>query len=245
VICHTPQGIEAQGDFLAAKRRIGAADVALRRSDNARVGSEGSFDDERSVGEERHRIGRQRALAHMVEGDRFGHRQERHAGACDSLLEVEVFVRSQAYIEATLRDDQGAVEDCAMNHQGAVAGERLERCGGNLGSELDRAKPACRADDARAAIRDLRTGDGFEFGEHLGNESRLDGVVGVEEEKPAAGRCRDASVARHRHACRRAVLDHQRETRIAGEVGLGHSSRAVGRSVVDDDGLPVRASLGQ
>jgi hypothetical protein len=116
VICHTPQGIEAERDLLAAERRIGAGDKALRWSDNAWVGAEGPFDDEHSVGEERRCIGRKRALTHVIESDGFGHWQERHAGSGDSLLEIEVLVGSQAYIEAALVNGQRAIEDCTMNH---------------------------------------------------------------------------------------------------------------------------------
>src|SRR4029450_11060303 len=137
VICHTPQGIEAERDLLAAERRIGAGgqalrwaerallaaerrigagDKALRWSDNAWVGAEGPFDDEHSVGEERRCIGRKRALTHVIESDGFGHWQERHAGSGDSLLEIEVLVGSQAYIEAALVNGQRTIEDCTMNH---------------------------------------------------------------------------------------------------------------------------------
>src|SRR5688572_32807472 len=101
-------------------------------------------------------------------------------------MEVEVFVRSQAYIEAALSDNQSSVEDCAMNHQGRIPGKGLERSTGDLGGEADRTQPACRTDHARAAIRNLRAQCRFEFGEHLGNESSLD----RSEERRVGKECR-------------------------------------------------------
>ena len=176
----------------------------------------------------------------MVEGDRFG-TGRKDTGPCDPLLEVEVLVRSQAYIEAALRDNQSAIEDCAMNHQGRVPGEVSRSTAISAGIRID--QPACRTDNARAAIRDFRARYRFEFASILAT-NQVDRVVGIKKEQPAASRCSDAAVTGRRYACRGTVMEQQREPRVAREIGLGDLPRAVGRSVIDYDRLPVRANLG-
>ena len=130
-----------------------------------------------------------------------------------------------------------------MHRQRPVAGQALERCHGDVGGEPSRAATSARGEPPRAAIGDLRR-VGFEPADHAGRERRFDQVVGIEEQQPAAGRRRDAAVAGCRGALPFAEAGQQPDPRIVSADLPGHPGGAVGRTVVDDQRLPVAATLG-
>ena len=240
-----PQGVDAERHGQAATGRVGAGGVTRGWPGDARIAVEASLDDARAVGTLGAGVRRERARPHAIERQRFGHGQEGDAGSGDALVEIHVLGDAQAFVEAALLDHQRTIKHGAVHDHREVPRQRLEGGTGDVCREPGNAGlPRCR-DAPGAAIGHLCAGMGFEPSYQFRNIGGLDRVVGIEEGHEASGRRRDTEVARRRHTLWRPIVSEQREARVARDVVLGDAARGIGRAVVDDDGLPVAACLGE